>query len=92
MAETSVSLLERLRLEPDADEDRNDERSESKVAGGHVVGELVFLHEREGFIARTRIEMSDASAADLLPGDGAISGRLRFKLAAEGSGVQPICC
>jgi uncharacterized protein involved in outer membrane biogenesis len=62
--------------------------SEGMIAGGQVSGELVLLREREGVIARSRLAVAGANAAELLPGDGTISGRLRLDLAAEGSGMS----
>jgi uncharacterized protein involved in outer membrane biogenesis len=63
---------------------------EGSIAGGHFAGELIFLREREGLIARTRFGLVGADAAELLPGDGAISGRLRLDLTAEGSGMSAV--
>ena len=46
-------------------------------------GELVFLRHGDGLIARSRIRLTDANAAEMLPGDGLISGRFAFDLSAE---------
>ena len=48
----------------------------------HDPGELVFLRHGE-VIARSRI-LTDANAAEMLPGDGLISSRLAFTSSAEG--------
>jgi uncharacterized protein involved in outer membrane biogenesis len=64
--------------------------SEGSLAGGHVAGEVALLRDREGLTARARVELSGASAADLLPGDGAVSGRLRFDLMAQGGGMSAV--
>jgi large subunit ribosomal protein L24 len=64
--------------------------SEGSLAGGRLAGEVALLHDREGLAARTRIELSGANAADLLPGDGAVSGRLGFDLSAQGSGMSAV--
>jgi uncharacterized protein involved in outer membrane biogenesis len=64
--------------------------TEASVAGGRVTGELIFLREREGLIARTRIALAGANAAELLPGDGTIAGRLRLDVTAEGTGMSPV--
>jgi large subunit ribosomal protein L24 len=53
-------------------------------------GELVFLQDGEGLIARTHVHLMDANASDLLPGDGVISGRLKLDLAAEGTGMSAL--
>jgi large subunit ribosomal protein L24 len=63
---------------------------EGAIAGGAINGELVFLHDGEGLIARTRARVMNASAADLLPGNGVVSGQLRFDLTAEGSGMSAL--
>jgi len=36
------------------------------------------------------VRLVDANAAELLPGDGSLSGRLRIDVAAEGSGMSPV--
>ena len=59
------------------------------VAGGRLAGELILLREREGVVARARIRLAGANAAALLPGDGAIAGRLTFEATAEGTGMSP---
>jgi large subunit ribosomal protein L24 len=64
--------------------------TEGSVAGGRITGELVFLRERDGLIARTRFGLVGASAAELLPGDGTISGRLRLDVTAEGTGMSAV--
>jgi large subunit ribosomal protein L24 len=60
------------------------------VAGGRIAGELILLREGPGVVARSRIRLTDADAADLLPGDGKVSGRLALEIAAEGTGMSPI--
>jgi large subunit ribosomal protein L24 len=64
--------------------------TDGSLAGGHVAGDLMLLRDGEGLTARTRIEVSGASAADLLPGDGAVSGRLRLDLTAQGGGMSAV--
>jgi uncharacterized protein involved in outer membrane biogenesis len=64
--------------------------TEGSVAGGRITGELILLREREGLIARTRVGLVGANAAELLPGDGAISGRLRLDVTAEGTGMSAV--
>jgi AsmA-like C-terminal region len=64
--------------------------TEAGVAGGRVTGELIFLRDREGLIARSRIALVGANAAELLPGDGTIAGRLRLDVAAEGAGMSAV--
>jgi large subunit ribosomal protein L24 len=63
--------------------------TEAALAGGRARGELILLREREGLIARARFAVTGANAAELLPGDATISGRLAFEGAAEGTGMSP---
>ncbi len=62
---------------------------DGSIAGGRVAGELIFLRDTSGLIARTRFKVSGANAAELLPGDGALTGRLTLEIAAEGAGMSP---
>ncbi|HZD61304.1 MAG TPA: AsmA family protein [Xanthobacteraceae bacterium] len=61
---------------------------DASMAGGRMAGELVFLRHGDGLIARSRIRLTDANAAEMFPGDGLISGRLAFDLSAEGTGMS----
>jgi uncharacterized protein involved in outer membrane biogenesis len=63
---------------------------EGSIAGGRLSGELTLLRRADGLTARTRVRLVDANAAELLPGDGSLSGRLRIDVAAEGSGMSPV--
>ncbi|HEY6995689.1 MAG TPA: AsmA family protein [Xanthobacteraceae bacterium] len=63
---------------------------DGKVAGGRVAGELVFLRHGEELIARSRIGLTDANAAELLPGEGVLSGRLTLRASTEGTGMSPV--
>ncbi|HKA80032.1 MAG TPA: AsmA family protein [Xanthobacteraceae bacterium] len=62
---------------------------EGDVAGGRLAGELSFLRRAEGVAARSRIQLAGANAADLLPGDGLLSGRLTLDVNVEGTGMSP---
>ncbi len=64
--------------------------TEGSLAGGRLTGELTLLRERAGLIARARFGVAGASAADVLPGDGSISGRLTFQASAEGTGMSAV--
>ena len=66
------------------------EVARATVAGGQLAGELIVLREREGVVARTRFNLVGANAAELLPGDGAISGRLRAEVSAQGTGMSAV--
>ena len=61
---------------------------DGSIGGGRVGGELVFLRHGDGLIARSRIRLTDANAAEMFPGDGLISGRFAFDLSAEGTGMS----
>jgi hypothetical protein len=63
--------------------------ADGSLAGGRIAGELVFLRDGEGLIARNRMRLAGANAAELLPGDGSLSGRLTFDVTSEGSGMSP---
>jgi len=47
------------------------------------------LREGDGLIARSRVRLTDADAAELLSGDGRITGRIAFEMATEGNGLSP---
>ena len=64
--------------------------ADGNIAGGRLVGELVFLRDGEGLIARSRIAITSANVAELLPGDGVVGGRLTVDLSAEGSGMSAV--
>ena len=63
---------------------------DGKVAGGRATGELVFLRHGEELIARSRVGLTDANAAELLPGEGVLSGRLTLRVATEGTGMSAV--
>ena len=63
---------------------------DGKLAGGRVAGELVFLRHGEELIARSRVGLTDANAAELFPGEGVLSGRLTLRVAAEGTGMSAV--
>jgi uncharacterized protein involved in outer membrane biogenesis len=63
---------------------------DASAASGRIAGELVLLREDAGLVARSRIKLTDADAAELLPGDGKISGRLALDITAEGTGMSPL--
>jgi uncharacterized protein involved in outer membrane biogenesis len=63
---------------------------QATVAGGELAGELIFLRERAGVVARTRFNLVGANAAELLPGDGAVSGRLGAQVSAQGTGMSAV--
>jgi uncharacterized protein involved in outer membrane biogenesis len=64
--------------------------AEGVLAGGRASGELSLLRQPDGVLARSRLKVEGASAAELLPGDGVVSGRLSFVLSAEGAGMSSV--
>jgi large subunit ribosomal protein L24 len=63
---------------------------EGNIAGGRLTGELTFRRRADGLTARTRLRLVGVNAAELLPGDGSLSGRLTLEAAAEGAGMSPV--
>jgi large subunit ribosomal protein L24 len=63
---------------------------EGNLGGGSVSGDLVFSPRAEGLDMRGRIRVENANAADLLPGEGVVLGRLMFEAAAEGAGRSAV--
>src|SRR5205823_1006373 len=62
--------------------------AEGTIAGGTMNGELVFLRASEGLVGRMALKLTGADAANLLPGEGTISGRLTSEITVEGSGMS----
>jgi len=63
---------------------------DGSIAGGRVAGELTFIRRAEGVSAHGHVRFAGANAAELLPGDGALSGRLTLDLTAEGTGMSAV--
>ncbi len=63
---------------------------DGSVAGGHIDGELVFLRHADGLTARGRIKLANVNAAEILPGDGSLAGRITLDAAAEGTGLSAV--
>jgi len=63
---------------------------DGSIAGGRVSAELTLLRRADGLSARARMRLVGADAAELLPGDGSLSGRLTLDVTAEGAGMSPI--
>jgi AsmA-like C-terminal region len=60
------------------------------LASGRVNGELVLLRLAEGLTARGRVKLVTANAAELLPGEGSLTGRITLDAAAEGTGLSAV--
>src|SRR5262249_3251691 len=63
---------------------------DGSIGGGRVAADLTFLRRAEGLTARGRVHLAGANAAELLPGDGALSGGLTLDVTAEGTGMSPV--
>ncbi len=63
---------------------------DGSLAGGRIAGDLTFLRRAEGLTARSRIKLAAANAAELLPGDGLLTGRLTLDVTAEGTGMSAV--
>ncbi len=59
---------------------------DAEIAGGRLTGDLTAQRRPDGLAASGRIRFTSTSAAELLPGDGVLSGRITLDLMAEGSG------
>jgi large subunit ribosomal protein L24 len=51
---------------------------------------LAFVRQANGLSARGRVRLAGANAAELLPGEGSLSGRLTLDVTAEGMGMSPV--
>jgi uncharacterized protein involved in outer membrane biogenesis/tetratricopeptide (TPR) repeat protein len=60
------------------------------LAGGTVSGRLDLENGTAGLVADGRIELRDVDMAALLPGEGALSGRLSLEAMIDGSGRSPV--
>ena len=60
------------------------------LAGGTVSGRLDLESGTAGLVADGRIELRDVDMAALLPGEGALSGRLSLEAMIDGSGRSPV--
>ncbi|MFL6798224.1 MAG: AsmA family protein [Xanthobacteraceae bacterium] len=63
---------------------------EGSLAGGQIGGELRFWRRDEALTARARVSLRGVNAAELLPGEGAVTGQLTATLAVEGSGMSAV--
>jgi len=63
---------------------------DGSIGGGRVAGDLMFARRADGLSARGRLRLAGANIAELLPGDGSLSGRLTLDVAAEGAGMSAV--
>ena len=52
--------------------------------------ELTLSHRPEGLAARASVQLAGVNAAELLPGDGVVTGKLTLDAKAEGSGLSAV--
>jgi hypothetical protein len=66
------------------------EEIDGSVAGGRVAGSISFERGEEGLSIDTHVRFAGANLADLLPGEGALTGRATIELDLQGTGRSPI--
>ena len=63
---------------------------EGGIAGGRLGAELTLARRPEGLTARASVQLAGVNAAELLPGDGVVTGKLTLDAAAEGAGMSAV--
>ncbi len=63
---------------------------EGSMAGGKLGAELTLSHRPEGLAARASVQVAGVNAAELLPGDGVVTGKLTLDAKVEGSGLSAV--
>ena len=63
---------------------------EGSIAGGRLGAELTLSRRPEGLTARASVQLAGVNAAELLPGDGVVTGKLTLDAAAEGAGMSAV--
>jgi AsmA-like C-terminal region len=63
---------------------------DGSIAGGHLGAELTLSRRPEGLTARASVQLAGVNAAELLPGDGLLTGKLTLDAAAEGTGMSAV--
>ena len=66
------------------------EEIDGSVAGGRVAGSISFERGEEGLSLDTHVRFAGANLADLLPGEGVLTGRATIDLDFQGAGRSPI--
>ena len=56
------------------------------IAGGRLGAELTLPRGPEGLTARARMQLAGVNAAELLPGDGVVTGKLTLDAQPKGPG------
>jgi large subunit ribosomal protein L24 len=63
---------------------------DGSIAGGRLGAELTLSRRAEGLVARVSAQLAGANTAELLPGDGLVTGKLTFDATAEGTGMSAV--
>lgn len=66
------------------------EEIDGSIAGGRMAGSISFERGEEGLSLDTHVRFAGANLADLLPGEGALTGRATIDLDLQGTGRSPI--
>ncbi|MBX9775536.1 MAG: AsmA family protein [Xanthobacteraceae bacterium] len=66
------------------------EEIDGSIAGGRVAGSISFERGEGGLSLDARVRFAGADLADLLPGEGALTGRATIDLDLQGTGRSPI--
>ena len=63
---------------------------DGSIAGGRLGAELTLSRRPEGLTARASVQLAGVNAAELLPGDGVVTGKLTLDATVEGSGMSAV--
>ena len=66
------------------------EEIDGSIAGGRVAGSMSFERGEDGLNLDTHVRFAGTNLADLLPGEGALTGRATIDLDLQGTGRSPI--
>ncbi len=66
------------------------EEIDGAMAGGRVAGSLTFERGDDGLSLDSQIRLAGVGLGDLLPGEGALSGRATIELDLAGTGRSPV--
>jgi large subunit ribosomal protein L24 len=66
------------------------EEIDGSIAGGRVAGSITFERGEDGLSLDSHARFAGVSLAELLPGDGALTGRATIELDLQGTGRSPV--
>lgn len=66
------------------------EQIDGSIAGGRVAGSMSFERGEDGLSVDTHVRFAGTNLADLLPGEGALTGRATIEFDLQGTGRSPI--